>query len=96
MVTAIYDENVYYTGSLMKIIIDSFAAGGENGIMAEFLGFEDNVVEKGIMFNGNRIAMTTPSNQFSIIADEEGTYAGYAIVEDDEGLKLITDGSYIK
>ena len=93
-VTAVYAENVHYTGAAMKIIIDSFAAGGENGIMAEFLGFGNNVVEKGIMFNGARIAMTTPSNQFSVIADEAGTYAGYAIVEEDGSLKLITDGSY--
>ena len=68
--------------------------------MAEFLGLGDNVVEKGIMFvdsekNENRIAMTTVGNQFSVIADEEGTYKGYVIVKETDGLiKLITDGSY--
>ena len=94
-VTAIYEEHTY-TGSKMKIIIDSFTAGEETGVMAEFLGFGNNVIEKGIMFENNRIAMTTVGNQFSVIADEEGTYKGYVIVEDTDGLKLITDGSYTK
>ena len=65
--------------------------------MAEFLGFGNNVVEKGIIFNDNRIAMTTVGNQFSVIADEEGTYKGYAIVGNTtDGYTLITDGEYIK
>ena len=94
-VTAIYEEHTY-TGSKMKIIIDSFVAGEETGVMAEFLGFDNNVVEKGIMFEDNRIAMTTVGNQFSVIADKPGTYVGYAIVRESDGLKLITDGSYTK
>ncbi len=98
-VTALYEENVYYTGSKLKIIIDSFTAGDETGVMAEFLGLGNNVVEKGIMFvdseeNKNRIAMTTAGNQFSVIADADGTYTGYVIVEETDGLKLITDGEY--
>jgi len=97
MVEAIYEENVHYTGPKMKIIIDNFVAGDETGVMAEFLGFDNNVVEKGIMFNDNRIAMTTVGNQFSVIADEEGTYKGYAIVGNaTDGYTLITDGEYIK
>ena len=91
-VEAIYEENIIYNGRTMKIILDSFIAGDETGVMAEFLGF-DNVVEKGIMFNDNRIAMTTVGNQFSVIADEEGTYTGYAIIEEDDGIKLVTEGS---
>lgn len=89
-------DPVNYNGPTRKILIDSFAAGEEIGVMAEFLGFGGNVVEKGIMFNGNRIAMTTVGNQFSVIADKPGTYVGYAIVEETDGLKLITDGSYTK
>ncbi|MBQ2743956.1 MAG: hypothetical protein IJF32_14290 [Oscillospiraceae bacterium] len=88
------NDPVNYNGPTRKILIDSFTAGDEIGVMAEFLGFGDNVVEKGIMFNGNRIAMTTVGNQFSVIADKEGTYKGYVIVEETDGLKLITDGSY--
>ncbi|MBQ6698571.1 MAG: hypothetical protein IJN09_05965, partial [Oscillospiraceae bacterium] len=93
-VEAVYGANVNYTGSTLKIIIDSFTAGDETGVMAEFLGLGNNVVEKGIMFEDNRIAMTTVGNQFSIIADAEGTYKGYVIVEETDGLKLITDGEY--
>ena len=40
--------------------------------------------------------MTTVGNQFSVIADEPRTYKGYVIVEETDGLKLITDGSYRK
>ncbi|MBE6965792.1 MAG: hypothetical protein E7441_07140 [Ruminococcaceae bacterium] len=93
-VEAIYEADVHYTGSKLKIIIDSFTAGDETGVMAEFLGLGNNVVEKGIMFGNNRIAMTTVGNQFSVIADEPGTYKGYVIVEETDGLKLITDGFY--
>jgi len=97
-VEAIYAPNVHYTGSKIKIVIDNFAAGDETGVMAEFIGFGNNVVEKGIMFGDNRIAMTTTGNQFAVIADEQGTYKGYAIVENatDNGYSLITDGEYTK
>ncbi len=95
-VEAVYQADVYYTGSTFKILIDSFTAGDETGVMAEFIGFGNNVVEKGIMFEDNRIAMTTVGNQFSVIADAEGTYVGYAIVDEDGALKLIIDGSYTK
>ena len=69
--------------------------------MAEFIGFGNNVVEKGIMFTDTtktrNIAMTTGSSQFVIVPDEAGTYKGYAIVEDSDGAQtLVTDGEYIK
>ncbi|MBQ2743586.1 MAG: hypothetical protein IJF32_12385 [Oscillospiraceae bacterium] len=91
-----------YTGAKMKIIIDTFdAATGVTGVMAEFIGL-DSAVEKGIMFtdseaNTTKIAMTTKDNQFTVIADESGTYEGYAIVGNaTDGYTLITDGSYTK
>ncbi len=95
-VTAVYEYT--YSGSGMKIVIDSFSVtSGVTGIMAEFIGFDSNVVEKGIMFvdednNETKIAMTTPGKQFTVIADEAGTYKGYAIIKDDTNYKLIVDG----
>ena len=101
-VTAVYEEHTSIAGA-MKIIIDDFAVGSEKGIMAEFIGFGNDVVEKGIMFTATgeteatKIAMTTKDNQFTVIADENGTYEGYAIVGNaTDGYKLITDGSYTK
>ena len=81
----------------MRIIIDEFTAGNETGVMAEFIGL-DSAVEKGIMFvdseeKETRIAMTTKDNQFSVIADKNGTYKGYAILENGTGYTLITDGA---
>ncbi len=99
-VTAEYEDH-YYTGSKMKIIIDAFdVAAGVTGVMAEFIGLED-AVEKGIMFtdsesNTTRIAMTKPGTQFSVIADEKGTYVGYAILRNESAYTLITDGEYEK
>lgn len=100
-VEAVYETHVPYTGEKMKIIIDSFAAGEEIGVMAEFIGL-DSAVEKGIMFtdseeNTTKIAMTTKDSQFTVIADENGIYEGYAIVGNEaDGYTLITDGSYEK
>jgi len=95
-VTAVYVEHTPLN-TAMKIIIDSFTAGNETGVMAEFIGFGNNVVEKGIMFNNERIAMATVGNQFNVIADENGTYKGYVIVDNgDDGYTLITDGLYTK
>ncbi|MBQ6697929.1 MAG: hypothetical protein IJN09_02695 [Oscillospiraceae bacterium] len=100
-VKAVYEPH-NYTGNKMKIIIDTFdVAVGVTGVMAEFIGL-DSAVEKGIMFtdsskNTTKIAMTTKDNQFTVIADETGTYKGYAIVkEEDNSYTLITDGEYTK
>ncbi len=94
-VESVYEEH-FYTGAKLKIIIDSFTAGEETGVMAEFVGF-GNVVEKGIMWNGKKISMTKPGNQFSVIADKAGTYVGYAIIGNaEDGYTLITDGEYVK
>jgi hypothetical protein len=98
-VEAVYvTEEFTFSGIARKILIDTFATGGKSSVMAEFIGFGNNVVEKGIMFGDNRIAMTTTGNQFAVIADEQGTYKGYAIVENatDNGYSLITDGEYTK
>ncbi len=87
------NEAYNYNGDRFKIVVDSFNAGNETGIMAEFIGFGSNVVEKGIMWNNNKIAMTKPGSQFSIIADKNGEYKGYAIVgNEQDGYALIVDG----
>ncbi|MBE6965853.1 MAG: hypothetical protein E7441_07455 [Ruminococcaceae bacterium] len=89
-VTAVYGDSEITVTDPAKIIIDTF---GENSIMAEFIGFENKtVLEKGIMFGENRIAMTAPGNQFTVTADKNGTFKGYAIVEDGNEYTLITDG----
>ena len=91
-VTAIYGEHIY-TGAKMKILIDTLSVGSETAVMAEFIGF-DKAVEKGIMYNGTKIAMTKPGNQFTIMADEGGTFVGYAIIGNaTDGYTLVTDGS---
>ena len=90
-VTAIYEEHTY-TGSTHKIILDTFTAGDVTAIMAEFIGLSD-AVEKGIMYNGTKIAMTKPGNQFTVTADEGGTFKGYAIIGNaTDGYTMITDG----
>ncbi|MBQ7118832.1 MAG: hypothetical protein IJO09_01330 [Oscillospiraceae bacterium] len=89
-VTAIY-EDYNYNGATAKIILDTFTAGKETAIMAEFIGFTD-VIEKGIMCGTNKIAMTKPGNQFTVIADEATTYVGYAILQDGDGFAIVTDG----
>lgn len=91
------DVNKYeYNGNIRKIILDTFTTGSATALMAEFIGFKnDNVVEKGIMLDNNRIAMKSTGTQFTIIPDEKGTYMGYAIVKnDDNSFSLITDGEY--
>ena len=98
-VEAVYEDH-YYTGSNMKIIIDSFDIdNGVKGVMAEFIGL-DSAVEKGIRFtdskgNETKIPMTTKDSQFTVTADKTGTYVGYAILKSgDNAYTLITDGSY--
>ena len=45
------------------------------------------------MWNNNKIAMTKPGTQFSVVADKNGEYKGYAIVRNEQdGYTLITDG----
>ena len=90
-VTAVYGEN-NYGGSTRKIVIDSFFAGNTPAVMAEFIGFGNNVVEKGIMFGETRIAMTTPGNQFTVTGSAGETFKGYAIVKNDTEYSLIVDG----
>ncbi len=89
-VTAVYGEaKPALAKDVRKIIISSVAAGNENAIMAEFIGF-GNALEKGVMVNGRKIAMTTTDNQFTVVTDDAVT--GYAIVSDGNGgYKQITD-----
>ncbi len=93
-VTATYTTHTPLS-TAMKIIIDSFTAGKETGVMAEFIGL-DNAVEKGIIWKTNtaetKIAMTTTDNQFTVIADKAGEYIGYAILKDGDAYSIITDG----
>ncbi|MBE6965495.1 MAG: hypothetical protein E7441_05610 [Ruminococcaceae bacterium] len=93
-VTAEYDtKKPVYTGSKMKIIIDSFKVGNtENGVMAEFIGFGADTVEKGIIYNGMKIAMTKPGTQFTVTGELNDTFKGYAIVKNGTTYNLIVDG----
>ena len=59
--------------------------------MAEFFGFED-VLEKGIMVNGIKIPMRGDTTQFTILADVDGEYIGYAILRDGTSFIEVTDG----
>jgi len=90
-VTAVY-EDYNYTGSKMKIVMDSFFAGNTPAVMAEFIGFGSNVVEKGIMFGETKIAMTTPGNQFTVTGSAGDVFKGYAIVKNGADYSLIIDG----
>ncbi len=93
-VTANYGEHSFVS-VVMKIITDSFDAGSETGIMAEFIGFDNKVVEKGVMWNDTKIAMTKPGNQFSVIADKNGEYKGYAILKNTDGTYSLITGNVI-
>ena len=96
-VVAVFGETApVYTGNRRKIFLDTFDVAGKTGLMAEFIGFGGEVVEKGIMIGTNKMPMTTNKAQFTVIADEDGTYKGYAIVKDGESYILITDGEYTK
>ncbi len=97
-VVAVYGVTApIYTGNRRKIFLDTFDVSGKIGLMAEFIGFDsESVVEKGIMLGTNKIPMTTDKTQFTVIADEEGTYKGYAIVKNGNSYIIITDGEYIK
>ena len=71
-----------FTGIARKILIDTFSAGDETAVMAEFIGFE-GAVEKGIMLGTKRFAMTTDASQFTIVNDEDANeIKGYAIFKD--------------
>ncbi len=93
-VTAEYaDIKPAYTGSTMKIVLDTFVAGDLTAVMAEFIGFGADAVEKGIMYeDGTKIAMTRPGNQFTVTGEVGNTFKGYAIVKNGDGFELIADG----
>lgn len=78
-----------------KILLSTFSVG-ENltAVMAEFIGF-GAAKEKGIMFDGRKIAMTTNKAQFTVTNDtaDTVTVTGYAIVEENEKTVQYTDGS---
>ena len=91
-VEAVFGDAAPTLGKAMrKIILDSFYAGSESAVMAEFIGFSD-ALEKGIMFGNKKVAMTTDKTQFSVIDDVDGEICGYAIIRDGGELKVITDG----
>ncbi len=94
-VTEEYADAAPLASKLVKIAIDSFVSGDITAVMAEFIGI-DNAVEKGIIVNGNKIAMTGDGNQFTVTADENGTYIGYAILKNGNSFTLLTDGEYVK
>jgi len=93
-VEAIYQDDYTYNGNRMKIILDVFDVGNEKAVMAEFTGFGSKAVEKGIIWNGKKIAMTKPGTQFTLTGNVGDTFTGYAIVDNDNGTHSeITDGS---
>ncbi len=85
-------EEPNFSGKFIKILIDTFGAGNETAIMAEFIGLSD-AVEKGIIVNGNKIPMKSDASQFTVTADIDGTYEGYAIVKDGASYTQVKDGS---
>ncbi|MBQ2741725.1 MAG: Ig-like domain-containing protein [Oscillospiraceae bacterium] len=92
-ITAEYAESKpLYTGSTAKIVLDTFAAGDATAVMAEFIGFGAGTVEKGIIYNGTKIAMTRPGNQFTVTGENGDVFKGYAIVKDGDAYNLIVDG----
>ena len=97
-VTALYDEDYTYNGNRMKIILDAFTAGSEKAVMAEFIGFGNSAVEKGIIWTDGettkKIAMTKPGTQFTLTGNVGDVFTGYAIVDNDNGTyNEVTDGS---
>ncbi|MBQ2743031.1 MAG: hypothetical protein IJF32_09520 [Oscillospiraceae bacterium] len=69
-----------------KISLSTFSVGDKlTAVMAEFIGFDD-AKEKGIMFGGKKIAMTTDKAQFTVTNDtnDDVVVKGYAIVGDDK------------
>ncbi len=87
------DETPNFGGKFIKILIDTFKAGDNTAIMAEFIGITD-AVEKGIIVNDTqKIAMKGDGNQFTVTADVNGTYEGYAIVKDGTSFTQIKDGN---
>ena len=93
-VEAVYTKDEFtFNGVAQQIILEIF---GDN-VMAEFIGLGD-AVEKGIIWKTDtaetKISMTTKDNQFTVIADKNGKYIGYAILKSGENAyTLITDGS---
>ena len=89
-VTPVYeDEKAVFNGVARKIVLGTFSVGDETAVMAEFIGFGDDVVERGISLDGTDIAMTTKEyNQFTIVNNENAAnISGYAILAD--GTKVI-------
>ena len=92
-VEAVYAESApTFSGKFTKIILDAFTAGNDTAVMAEFVGL-DGAIEKGIKIGNTKIPMRSGDNQFSILADIDGEYIGYAILRDGEGFIEITDGN---
>lgn len=94
-VEAIYaDKSPNFSGKFIKIFMNTFTAGDNTAIMAEFIGIT-GAVEKGIIANGNKIPMKGDGSQFTVTADIDGTYEGYAIIKEDDSYTQIKDGEII-
>lgn len=82
-----------FDGKKKRIILGTFTLGGEEAIMAEFIGF-DEADEKGIILSttegySQEIAMTSDNNQFTVVNDENKSgISGYAILD---GIKYVYD-----
>ncbi len=77
-----------------KILLGTFTVGNQTAVMAEFVGF-GNAFEKGIVVDGNEIAMQSENNQFTITNDTTSavTVTGYAILDEAGVTTRYKDGS---
>lgn len=81
-VTPVYKKTtgIIFDGAKQKILLGTFDLGGEQAVMAEYIGFED-ADEKGIILGTQEIAMTSDNNQFTVVNNDEATsISGYAIL----------------
>ena len=92
--TAVYSDYVPVAEKVRKVLLSSVMIGGEETVVAEFIGFED-AVERGIAFGTGDAAPSYASlkrsvmnskdlNQLAVINDEGYSYKAYVITEDGE------------
>ena len=89
-VTPVYKKTtaILFDGAKRKILLGTFTLGGEEAVMAEYIGF-DGASEKGIILGAQEIAMTSDNNQFTVVNTEKAAdISGYAILD---GFKYVFD-----
>ena len=92
--TAVYSDYVPVAEKVRKVLLSSVMIGGEETVVAEFIGFED-AVERGIAFGTGDAAPSYASlkrsvmnskdlNQLAVINDEDYSYKAHVITSDGE------------